>query len=63
MFKQFLRDERGQSATEYILILSVIVAVVIAVGNHFKDKMKELVNTVMEKVEGAISNFTSASIK
>jgi Flp pilus assembly pilin Flp len=58
-FFNFLRglwkDESGQSATEYILILAVIVAIVLAVRKFMPGKFEELINTAMEKVTGSIS--------
>ena len=51
MFKQFLKDEKGQSTVEYLLILAVIVLVISALGN----KMKPLIEGVTENVFGQIN--------
>ena len=48
----FLRDESGQGATEYILVLVVVGVIVIA----FKDKIKDIVQRQTDSVGGHIGN-------
>lgn len=49
-------DERGQSTTEYILILSVVVMIAIKFKKSFGDK----INNMVEKLGGDIeSNISS----
>jgi pilus assembly protein Flp/PilA len=43
-WKAFLRDERGQSTTEYILILSVVVMVAIKFKKTFQGKLEGIVD-------------------
>lgn len=50
--KRMLKNESGQGATEYILLLVVVVAIVIV----FKDKIRE---TVTEKVGNLSSQIMS----
>lgn len=57
MFKRFIKEEKGQSATEYILIVSVIVGVVMVVGKVFKGKLQKIIGSVMENVEKRANSF------
>ncbi|MBI2027067.1 MAG: hypothetical protein HYS98_04605 [Deltaproteobacteria bacterium] len=59
MIRQFFKEEAGQSATEYILIVSVIVGVVLVVGNVFKGQLKKIIGNVMSQVEQATRRFMS----
>ena len=52
--KNLWKDESAQGATEYILILVVVVALVIA----FKDKIKGVVAGKAEELGGLIGGFT-----
>ena len=51
--KKFLRNERGQGATEYILLLVVVVGLVVAFGPKIKaavEKKMGDVSTGMDEV-------------
>jgi pilus assembly protein Flp/PilA len=48
----FLRDESGQSTTEYILILAVVVMVAM----KFKDVFKKTLIGAVEKVGGQVED-------
>ena len=50
---KFLKDESAQGATEYILLLVAVVAMVMV----FKGKILEKVNVVMDKLSGEIDKF------
>ncbi len=50
IWKAFLRDERGQSTTEYILILSVVVMVAMKFKSTFQVKL----NGIVEKLGAEI---------
>jgi len=53
--KLFLRyASKGQSATEYILILAVMVAIIVVVAKTMPEKFKGLINKAMGKVEQGI---------
>jgi hypothetical protein len=49
-----LFNKRGQSATEYILILAVLVAIIVVVARYMPGKFQGLINKAMNKVEGGI---------
>jgi len=61
MLKRFFTEERGQSATEYILIVSVIVGVVMVVGRVFKDQLASIIGNVMDTVQKTTRQFMSGS--
>ncbi|PIU00378.1 MAG: hypothetical protein COT74_05455 [Bdellovibrionales bacterium CG10_big_fil_rev_8_21_14_0_10_45_34] len=52
-FRRKPRNQRGQGATEYILLLVVIVAVLYA----FKDKIKSVVSGKVDQVGSQINEF------
>ncbi len=49
-------NKRGQSATEYILILAVMVAIIVVVARYMPDKFKKLIDSAMNKVESGIDS-------
>lgn len=53
----FLKDESGQSTTEYILILSVVVMIVMQFKKQFQGKL----NGIIEKVGGDIDSAAAGS--
>jgi Flp pilus assembly pilin Flp len=53
-FKRLWGDETGQSATEYILILAVLVAIILLLRKFMPRKMQELVEKALNKVSGGI---------
>ncbi len=55
----FLRDESGQSTTEYILILSVVVMIAMKFKNVFGNKMNEIVGNVTGSIEQATSQSSN----
>ena len=55
--KQLWLDDRGQSTTEYILILAVVVMLAMKV----KEKLPEKVMAVLDKVTGNIDKAASDS--
>ena len=52
--KNMVNNERGQGATEYILLLVVIVGLVMAFGG----KIKTAFNSKIEGVTGAMDSMT-----
>lgn len=50
--KGFLREERGQNTTEYILILGLIVAVVVGLITVFGDNLVEWWEAVTDEIFG-----------
>lgn len=52
--KRLTKSESGQGATEYILLLVVVVSLVLL----FKDNIKDTLNTKLGELKGSISSFT-----
>lgn len=55
MMKKLWKDESGQGATEYILLLVVVVGLAMI----FKDKIMTIVNDKLGELAGSISEITS----
>lgn len=53
---KFFRNRRGQGATEYIMILALLVGVVIIAGKIMKKRMPGVVTKVFEKITGGIDS-------
>jgi Flp pilus assembly pilin Flp len=51
--KKLRKSESGQGATEYILLLVVVVALVVL----FKDKIKSTMDTKLGELQSSISGF------
>lgn len=51
--KALWKDEEGQSTTEYILMLSVVVMIAM----KFRDKFSKQMDGMVEKVGGNINTF------
>ena len=54
---EYVKDEEGQTSTEYILLVAVVAMIVL----KFKEKLNTKLNSVLDgafgKVEGGISDF------
>ena len=55
--KQLWEDESGQGATEYILILVVVVALVMAFKGKITTIIGERTGEVGKKIQGAIGDL------
>lgn len=53
--KNLWNDESGQGATEYILLLVVVVALAMV----FKGRIMEIVGSKLTELAGSIGQFTS----
>lgn len=53
LFKRLIKDESGQGATEYILLLVVVVAIAML----FKDQIMKVVGDKMSQISGNIGSF------
>jgi Flp pilus assembly pilin Flp len=51
--QRFLRDEEGQSTTEYILILAVVVMIAM----KFKNQVGKLIGGRIDKLETDLNQF------
>lgn len=63
MLTKFLKEEEGQTTTEYILIIAVIVVIISVFGNVAQDKMKTVVATVFDGVNTKIKDLMSKAGK
>jgi Flp pilus assembly pilin Flp len=54
--KAFWQDERGQSTTEYILILSVVVMIAMKFKTMFLSRMETAVGTLGGNIEKAMED-------
>lgn len=53
---RFWNDEQGQSTTEYILILSVVVMVALKFKTLFGQQLMSLLNSVSSQMDQATQN-------
>ncbi len=53
--KQLWNDESAQGATEYILLLVIVVALALV----FKDKIMGIVKDKLQELEGAVGQVTA----
>ena len=60
MFMQFLRDENGQTTTEYLLILAVIVVIISVLGKGMKEQLTKTIKTVFSGINAKIQELMSA---
>lgn len=51
----FLKDESGQSTTEYVLLLLFVVLAVRAVGGGLKEKLTGIMNAAFQKTTDAVN--------
>lgn len=49
--KKLLKDERGQSTTEYILILAVVVMIAMKFKGEFQTRLMSAVGNLGAKIE------------
>ena len=56
-FQQFFSDETGQSTTEYILILAVVVMIAM----KFKGKMNQTMDTQMNNLNNTLNKAFDAN--
>lgn len=54
--RTFWRDERGQSTTEYILILSVVVMIAMKFKKMFNDSMTSAVTKLGGEINNALDD-------
>jgi Flp pilus assembly pilin Flp len=62
MFQQFLRDEKGQTTVEYLLIIAVIVVVISVLGREMKNRLPDTVAQVFKGVNQKIQQLMSAGV-
>jgi Flp pilus assembly pilin Flp len=53
--RHFLEDDRGQSTTEYILILAVVVMVAVKFRSAYSSNMGKLIESVLNQMNSAVA--------
>jgi pilus assembly protein Flp/PilA len=56
-FTSYLKDESGQTSTEYILLLAIVAAVIFKFNQSFSTNMEGIVETMFGKVKGILNNL------
>jgi Flp pilus assembly pilin Flp len=57
MLKQFIHDEEGQSTTEYILILAVVVMIAMRFRQKIASKIESAADQVGTNIEKTIGDM------
>ncbi len=57
VFKRLLKDESGQGATEYVLLVVVVVALVLL----FRNKITEALSAKLDELSRSIGEFTGGT--
>ncbi len=57
--KNLINNKRGQGATEYILLVAVVVGIVMLFGKNIRTRLE----ASTEKLGGGIDNVVTESIK
>ncbi len=52
----FIHDESGQSTTEYILMLAVVVMIAMKFKQQFQGRINNLISTVGNQLDSAASS-------
>jgi hypothetical protein len=60
---RLFRNKRGQSATEYMLVLGLMVALIFIVYKVMKDKFPGIVEKAMQSVESGIGKVSEEGQK
>ena len=63
MLTQFLKDEKGQTTVEYILIIAVVVVAISLLGKGISKKLPETINQVFDGINKKIGQLMSASMQ
>ncbi len=54
---EFLKDESGQTSTEYILLVAMVALIVIKFGGKLREELDNMVSSVFGKANGALNSF------
>lgn len=52
--KSMIKNERGQGATEYILLVAVVVGVVMMFGGKIKEKLKSTTDNLGQSIDSSV---------
>ena len=55
-FINYLKDDDGQTSTEYILLVAVVAMIVLKFKKTLNDKLEGVMESVFGKVETSITN-------
>jgi Flp pilus assembly pilin Flp len=61
MIKQFLKDEKGQTTVEYLLIIAVVVVVISVLGAQLQKQLPGVVQKVFQGVNKKIDLLMNAA--
>lgn len=53
---EFLKDESGQTSTEYILLLAVVAGIIFKFRDVLETKLTSLIKRVFEKTDGLVES-------
>lgn len=56
-FINYLKDEDGQTSTEYILLVAVVAAVIFKFKGKLEEKLMGLVDGVFDKSDGILDSL------
>lgn len=56
--KKSLKNNRGQGATEYILLVAVVVGIVMMFGPAIKSKLSATTDTLGSKIDDSVKSST-----
>ncbi|MCO4753807.1 MAG: Flp family type IVb pilin [Bacteriovoracaceae bacterium] len=54
---EFLKDESGQTSTEYILLVAVVAVIILKFKDTLKTKLDGLINSVFDKADSELMNL------
>ena len=56
LIADYLRDEEGQTSTEYILLVAVVAMIVLKFKDKLNSKLEGVLNGVFSKVDSSIQS-------
>ena len=56
LFKAYLRDEEGQTSTEYILLVAVVALIVIKFKSELQNKINTVLGTAFTQIDRELTN-------
>lgn len=62
MFKQFLREEEGQTTVEYLLIIAVVVVVISVLGRNMSKQVEKLTAQVFDGMSGKVNQLMKSAM-
>lgn len=56
LFLNYLKDEDGQTSTEYILLMAVVAAIVFKFREVATERLDSIIKQVFDKAEGLLND-------